>query len=64
MTNEEIKAECESIYSQKVSLQLRLEEIRNNCKHEHTFVGNWSYRIGQFEKANLCLYCGNYVSSL
>ena len=62
MTNQEIKDECESLFKKIKNSQDRLAEIRKICKHEHTFLGTWSWRVGCYNEANICSYCGNLVS--
>ena len=47
MTNEEIKLEKEQIFVEIKSLEERLKELRTICKHEKTFVYNYSWRIGK-----------------
>lgn len=46
MSNEEIKNECEAQYAAIETAKNRLKELRNVCKHEETFEGNYSWRIG------------------
>lgn len=58
MSNEEIKDECDLMYTQIRNAEVRLQEIRATCKHEKTFEGNWSYRIGSIQPAIICYYCG------
>lgn len=62
MTGEEIKTECSTLYETiKVSRE-RLEELRKICKHEKTFEGTWSYRIGNYTPAIICDYCGDFIA--
>ena len=61
MTNDEIKSEKEKMYAQIKSAEERLEEIRQICKHEKTFEGNYSYRIGCVQFACICEYCGTLI---
>jgi len=61
MTNEEIKTECELMYAQLRQAENRLEEIRAICKHENTFEGNWSWRVGSIMPAIICSDCGSLV---
>lgn len=57
MTNEEIKAECEEMYAQISNAEKRLKELRNDCKHEKTFHGNYSWRVGNIQLSEICWYC-------
>jgi uncharacterized protein with GYD domain len=58
MTNQEIKDECEKAYEQINSAQERLKELRAICKHEHTTERPYSWRVGSYDIANICDYCG------
>lgn len=61
MANEEIKANCEKCYSIIRDAEKTLEMIRKECKHENTFEGNWSWRIGSSLPAIICNDCGSLV---
>jgi len=61
MNNEEIKKECEQMYSQIKNAEERLKELRKECKHEKTFEGNYSWRIGAIQLADICEYCGELI---
>lgn len=61
MTNEEIKAECEAQYAAIKHAEKKLEWLRVECKHENTFEGNWSYRIGNIQPAIICSDCGSLI---
>lgn len=63
MKNEEIKSECEKMYSQIKSAKERLDELRKICKHENTFEGNYSWRPGAICLAEICSYCGEIIKS-
>ena len=62
MTNEEIKTETELMYDQIQKAQDRLTELRSICKHEKTFEGNYSWRIGCCQLADICEYCGELIN--
>lgn len=62
MTGEEIKEECEYLYSQIKSANERLDELRKICTHENTFEGNWSWRVGTFDPAIICGNCGKLLA--
>lgn len=61
MTNEEIKDECEKMYAQIKSAEEKLVKLRSNCKHEKTFEGNYSWRVGNIQLADICEYCGSCI---
>ena len=35
--------------------------IRSKCKHENTFEGNWSWRVGCIDNATICNDCGECI---
>ena len=59
--NQEIKKECEQLYVQIKNAEERLKELRSRCKHENTFEGNYSWRIGSTQPAVICEYCGSLI---
>jgi hypothetical protein len=61
MTNEEIKQEADRLYQQIKDAENHLRVLRSQCKHEHTFEGNYSYRVGVSTPAEICSYCGELV---
>lgn len=61
---EEIKKECEDLYDTIKKSQDRLDEIRKICKHENTFKGLWSWRIGAENNATICSDCGTCLEFL
>ena len=58
MIKEEIKKECEKMYAQIKCSEDRLRALRAECKHEKTFEGNYSWRVGSIRLADICEYCG------
>ena len=64
MNSEEIKAECEKIHSELVLGNARLNELRKLCKHENTFEGYYSWRVGNISPALLCSDCGDFIKYL
>lgn len=64
MNKEEIKSECEQLYKQIKMAEDRLKEIRSICKHEETFNGNYSYRIGSISPAIICSNCAELIKYL
>lgn len=62
MTPEEIKSECEYWYDLIKKAETGLRELRENCKHENTFEGDYSWRIGSTSPATICSYCGVVVN--
>ena len=61
MTNEEINKEKDKMFAQIKSANERLTEIRKICKHEKTFIGNYSWRVGSIEPSEICTYCGEWI---
>ena len=61
MTNEEIRKIKENCYEQIKLAEERLMEIRKICKHEKTFEGNYSWRVGASAPAVICEYCGELI---
>ena len=61
MKNEEIKMECEKMYVQIKSAENRLKELRSICKHEKVSEGNYSWRIGSIQRADICDYCNELI---
>lgn len=61
LTPFEIKKECEMIYKQIKKSEERLKELRGMCKHENTFEGDYSYRVGATAKALICSDCNQLI---
>jgi hypothetical protein len=61
MEKEQIKKECEQMYAQIKSAEEKLKELRTICKHEKTFEGNHSWRVGNIQLADICEYCGSTI---
>jgi hypothetical protein len=61
MKQEEIKEECEKIFAQIKQSEERLKELRTICKHPNTYEGNYSWRIGSIDKAEICSDCQTLV---
>ena len=61
MDNNEIKSEKVKMYLQIQFAERRLKEIRSICKHEKTFIGDYSYRMGHVSPAKICEYCGEFI---
>ena len=64
MKNEEIKLECEKMYSQIKEAEEKLEKIRSMCKHGKTYEGNYSYRVGSYQLTDICEYCGKLIRNI
>lgn len=56
-----IKTECDNIYKVIKDATDRLEELRNSCKHENTFIGKYSWRVGCINDAEICSDCGKAI---
>lgn len=62
MTNEEIKSEVDKLNGEILFAQSRLHDLREEiCKHEKTFEGNYSWRPGVMQLADICEYCGKVI---
>lgn len=61
MSNEEIKAECELMYKTIKFAEGKLKELRSICKHENTFEGLYSWRIGCIDPSIICSDCGAFL---
>ena len=64
MVSADIKKECEIMYLQLKNAENRLKELREICEHEDTDIGNYSYRIGVVEQAEICNSCGFVIRRL
>lgn len=60
----DIKIECEKMYAQISEAENRLKFLRANCKHLKTFEGNYSWRIGAIQRAEICSDCGSLIKYL
>lgn len=56
-----IKEECQMCYETIEIMNKLLKELRERCKHEQTFEGNYSWRIGSIEPATICSDCGEVI---
>lgn len=61
MSGEEIKQECEKQYAAIESARLALLNLRDRCAHHKTFEGDYSWREGCIDKAEICEYCGKLI---
>jgi len=61
MTNKEIVEVRNILYEQIKDADERLKKLRDICKHEKTFVGNYSYRVGSIMEAEMCVYCEKVI---
>jgi len=64
MTNEEIKAEHDSMCKAIEVAYNRIEEIQSICKHESTSKSNYSWRAGAIDEAIFCDYCGKVLKTI
>lgn len=64
MDPKEIKKECVENYDKIKKCEVRLEELRLICKHENTYEGNYSWRPGAIQKAEICSYCNKLIKYL
>lgn len=61
MNPEEIKLETNNLYEKIAAANARLKELRTLCKHETTYEGLYSWRIGCIEPATICSDCGDLI---
>jgi len=64
MTPQEIKKEKELQFYIIKEAEERLKEIREICKHENSYEGNWSWRPGTINRALICSDCGQCLKLL
>ncbi len=62
MKAQEIKQEHTRLVETIKTAEAEIKVLQANCKHENTFEGNWSCRIGQSDKANICSDCGSLIN--
>jgi hypothetical protein len=51
----------------QATIQLATEEIQTiqaGCKHEHYYLGIYSYRIGAYDPARICEECLSFVPGI
>lgn len=61
MTQKEIKKECDVSCKKIKDARVRLSELRSICKHESTFEGVYSWRVGSTAMATICRDCGDAI---
>ena len=61
MTKKKKKNECEQLYAQIKSAEEKLVKLRSDCKHEKTIEGMYSWRVGNFQLADICEYCHSMI---
>ncbi len=61
MNSGNIKLECDLQLNKIRDAEERLKELRSICKHENTFEGNWSYRVGSITPAVICSDCKDLI---
>jgi hypothetical protein len=64
MMSQEIKKDCEQQYKNIRKAENRLKVLRKQCKHENTFEGNYSYRVGASARVIICSDCGEFIKSM
>lgn len=63
MNKEEIKQECEELYTLIKQSCERLSELQEMCKHEDTFEGEYMWRLGSTYPATICVHCGKPIKN-
>jgi len=61
MRNQEIKARVKELQEIVSTSQQKIETLRSICKHEKTFKGNYSWRVGVIEERDICEFCGEVI---
>jgi len=61
MINDDIKSKKEESFLQIKIAEEGLKQLRTICKHEKTIETNYSYRIGSYQLAEICEYCGEFI---
>lgn len=56
-----IREEVQSLYAQIKRSTDRLEHLRKECAHELTEEVNYSWRIGNIQRAIVCYHCGELI---
>lgn len=62
MANQNIKDSIKSYREGIRILQEAIEKLQNECTHEKTIEGLYSWRIGCIEPAIMCEDCGKLIS--
>lgn len=58
----DIRKEIDSLYDVRKTALEQIENIRENiCKHEETYEGNYSWRIGNIQPAIFCKNCDKLI---
>lgn len=63
MSNKEIKISIDQLYKVIKDSQEEIKTLREKCKHEETFEGNYSWRIGSIVNATICSFCGEVIKT-
>jgi len=61
MKKEDIKEECEKLYSDIRYAEQQLQILRDICEHEDTFIGTYSWREGSYQQGKICKYCNKFI---
>lgn len=64
MTKEEIYGRCLELYDRLSKAQKELKELRETCKHENTFEGNYETRAGQIHPSIICSWCNKLIKTI
>ena len=63
MTNEEIKKEYTVLVNRIEYAKNKIAELQSICRHEKTYDGNYSYRVGVVQPAVFCAYCDELIKT-
>jgi len=61
MTSEQIRRKYEKLSKQISDTQKAIEQLREKCPHINTEEGTYSYRVGCYQIAIICLDCGKLI---
>lgn len=63
MNNKETRKRMNEIIADREVLFQELQEIRKDCSHDSYRIGNWSWRPGVINVAQICNHCDNYLGT-
>ena len=58
-----IKEQVDQCYLDIHTAEDKLEKLRKECKHEETYIGNYSWRPGRIDKVTMCKFCGEVINN-
>ena len=61
MKNKEIKQNVDNLFNIIKEANQKLKNIRQQCLHKDTHMGNYSWRIGVINQVEMCDYCDEVI---